>query len=241
MKKRIGLLGAAMALTLTAAPMLPVMAAEQPENTVEVSGTSTTTVTADEAQFQFAFTDTAATQEEAQTQNTAAVNQALAYLAAEGVDSVDITTVSYYVWPDYSWDGSNYVINGYIAESVYEVTGQPIAMAGHLLTGLGQLGADSIDSLTYSASGYEAAYDQALTEAVTRAAEKAAVLAKAAGKELGDVVTITENSSDASYQNASQKTVTLEADTTGTTAPDVPLEPEEIEIDANVTVTFSLK
>lgn len=240
MKNMKAIAGLVLAVSLAAAPMMPVAAAEQLKDTVQVNGSSTSTVTADEAQFQFTLTDSAQTQEDAQASNTARVNQALAYLASVGVSSEDVTTVSYYVWPDYNWDGSDYVVTGYEATSVIEVSRQPIALAGHLLTGLGQLGVDQISSLSYTASGYDAAYEEALKEAVGRARKKAETLAVASGRKLGSVVVLTENSTDATAQNTSARLMTAEA-ASDTTAPDVPLEPEEIPVDAEVTVTFSLK
>ena len=96
-----------------------------------------------------------------------------------------------------------------------------------------------MDNVSFLCSGYDEAYGQALTQAVEASRAKAETLAAAAGKKLGEAVTITEGWQDSSARYGKvMNSLTMEAAAMDTAGP--AFQPRETEISANVTVTYSM-
>ena len=222
--------------------------AAETARTVTVVGNGSVFDTPDRADITFSIRTEDTTAKAAQEKNTETVDAVYEKLEELGVEEKNIKTRGYDLYPVYDYSSNVEKITGYMVTTRIAVTDRTIEETGALLSEIVAAGANGIDSVSYSCSKYEEDYGEALAKAVAGARVKAAALAAAAGKELGDVVTIAEGYQDmtyrsaastASYNKAMFDSVTEEAADAGYGM--VPVMPGEAEITAQVTITYELK
>ena len=116
-------------------------------------------------------------------------------LRAAGIADRDIQTSSINLYPDYRHDerGSNPQIIGYRASNELMVTFRDIANAGKILDALVAQGANQINGPMLGIDKPEAALDEARTKAVANARARAELYAKAIGKRVGRILSISES------------------------------------------------
>ena len=119
------------------------------------------------------------------------------------------------------------------------VSDRKIADTGKLITEAVAAGANNVNSVTYTCSSYDEKYQEALQAAVSAAQAKAQVLAEAAGKTLGEPSVLVEGYQDTSAQyDPTVKTMAMES---MNSADSMQMEPGQMSIDADVTVTYSMQ
>jgi len=213
--------------------------ADKPEE-ITVSASSTVRLAPDKATVTFGVTTQESTAEKAQTKNSEAVQKVIVTLTESGVEEKSIRTVNYSRYPqyDYSVRGDARMI-GYTVYTMMSVQDQDIDGLGKLLAACVNAGINQVDSVQFFCSGYDEAYADALAQAVAVAREKAEALAQAAGKTLGEAVTMTEGWQN-TYARYGVPTngAYFEAEMADSAMP--AFQPGETEIEANVTVTFSM-
>ena len=233
----LALAGCGASVVTTAAPA----AEKTPEITVAAS--ATVRLVPDKATVSFGVQSQEKTAEKAQKDNSEAVDRVMEVLTERGIEEKSIRTQGYDMYPLYDWseDGDQRII-GYDVTTTMTVQDQNIEDLGSLLSACVEAGINDIDYVKFLCSGYDEAYSQALTQAVEASRAKAETLAAAAGKKLGEAVTITEGWQDTSarYGKGSNMSFTMEA-AMDTGAAGAALQPGESEIVANVTVTYSMK
>ena len=237
------LLSCAMILGLAACGSAPAGAASDsaPVKEVTVSASGTVKLVPDKATIYFGVTTQETTAELAQSKNSEAVKKVIAVLTERGVDEKSIRTTNYSMSPqyDYSEMGEQRII-GYVVYTNMSIQDQNVEDLGKLISACVEAGINNVDNVNFLCSGYDQAYQEALTQAVEASRDKAAVLAAAAGKTLGEAVTITEGWQDTSARygkavNASAVYTEASMDAGGPA-----LQPGESEITANVTVTYTM-
>ena len=209
--------------------------------TVTVSASGTIKLVPDKATVYFGVTSQEATAELAQSKNSEAVQKVMDVLTERGIEDKSIRTTNYSMYPqyDYSEMGEQKII-GYVVYTNMSVQDQNIEDLGKLLSACVAAGINNVDNVSFLCSGYDEAYSQALTQAVEASRAKAETLAAAAGKKLGEAVTITEGWQDSSARyEKGMNSFTMEAAAMDTAGP--AFQPGETEITANVTVTYSMK
>ncbi len=229
-----------LALSLVLLPMAAL--ADDDDITVTVTGTATFTVEADTAVLSIGVESQAADASEASRQNANAVAAVRKALTEAGIPEDDIRTNYFYVNTLYRYDEATgtSVVSGYAVSNSLSVTVRDITRVGEIIDIALKSGANSCDGISYSSSS-EDLNDEALMAAVREARRKAALVAEAAGLQLGDVISITENTSTyvgvnyARAKGAAMDTEEAEADY-GTS-----ITPGRLTFSATVTVTFSLK
>lgn len=212
-----------------------------PQITVSASGT--VRLVPDKATVYFGVTTQEATAEAAQAGNSEAVNNVIAVLTARGVEEKSIRTTNYSLYPQYDWaeKGEQRII-GYVVTTNMSVQDQEIDDLGSLLAACTAAGINNVDNVTFLCSGYDEAYKQALAQAVEASRAKAEALAAAAGKKLGEPVSVTEGWQDTSARYARSVNSTsmfVEEAAYDTGGPSI--QPGETEIVANVTVSYIMK
>ncbi len=232
-----------MVMGLAGCGAAPAAAAAVEASTVTVSASGTVKLVPDKATVYFGVTTREATAELAQSRNSEAVEKVMAVLTERGIDEKSIRTTNYSMYPqyDYSENGDQRII-GYTVYTNMSVQDQDIADLGKLLSACVAAGINNVDNVSFLCSGYDEAYSQALTQAVEASKAKAETLAAAAGKKLGEAVTVTEGWQDTSarYGKGTNMSFTMEeAAVMDTGGPS--LQPGESEITANVTVTYAMK
>jgi uncharacterized protein len=197
-------------------------------DTVTVTGTGTVTAVPDQASFSFTVQTKAATAAAALSRNGTDTRAVIAAVEAAGVAESDIQTAEVFLDPVQSNDGTSIV--GYTASDTIDVTKLSIAKAGAVVDAAVGAGATDVSGPSLTLSSQDALYNQALKDAVAQAKTKAQALADAAGRSLGGVVTIVEGGGSAPIPFA------VGAASTGNT----PIQPGTQDVQATVTVTYSL-
>ena len=212
-----------------------------PVEEVTVSASGTVRLTPDKASVSFGVTTQEESADLAQSKNSEAVRNVMDVLTARGIEEKSIRTVNYSMYPqyDYSMDGDQRII-GYVVTTSMSVQDQDLKDVGKLLSACVDAGINSIDSVSFLCSGYDDAYLEALTKAVEASRVKAEALAAAAGKKLGDPVSILEGWQDTSARYGRNYTSMAVTKESAMDAAAPAFQPGETEITANVTVTFPM-
>lgn len=176
-----------------------------------------------------------------QTENAQDVDAVLSLLKEKGIDEKDIRTNNVGLNLIYDWnDGRK--ITGYEMTTEIVVSSVPIDEAGTIISDSVNAGINSIDSVQYQCSNFDELYAEALKNAITSARKKADLMAEAGGKKVVAMTQVQELSSGdqaVAYSSDNMKQMAvMEADSadTGTS-----LMPGQVEVDAEVSVTFSIE
>jgi hypothetical protein len=140
---------------------------------------------------------TAPTASAAVEQNARQMAAVRAALKRAGIADRDIQTSSLSLYPEYRQETPNAAqqIAGYRATNEVSVTFRDIAASGRILDALVGQGANQINGPSLSVDHPEAALDEARVKALTAARARAELYARAAGKHVVRIVTISEGAS----------------------------------------------
>lgn len=166
-----------------------------------VSGEGKVVAIPDVAQFSFSvITEGGKDMAVLQKDNTAKINQAIAFIKQEGVKDADIKTEQYSVQPRYKYyscprDGGACPpaeIVGYTIQQSVSVKARDFSKVGDMLGGVVTRGANSVSSLQFTVDDPSEIQNQARAEAITKAKHKAELLAEAGGFSIGRLLSIDE-------------------------------------------------
>lgn len=229
------------ALILTLALMLPLLAHAEASPlaaegaTITVSGSAFVTLKADYAQVSVGVSTSAATVDEASTKNTAAIHAVIAALKEAGVKEEDIATSNYSVHAEYDYSSfGGEKLTGYNVSNQLNVIIRDMEHIGATLDKATAAGANTIHSIQFLSTQADAAQDEAIAYAVQDAMNRAGLLAKAAGLQLGNIVSISDSTSGFYGQARTYKS-TLDAAAGNSILPD------DASVSASVTIVFELK
>jgi uncharacterized protein YggE len=194
-------------------------------DTVTVSGTGSVSAVPDVAEVSAGVETRGSTAQEALNANAAAMRKVIDAVRAAG--GKDVTTQVVSLAPASDPEGR---ANGFVATNVVSAK-VDLDGAGKLIDAAVAAGANTVYGPTLSSSDAAKLYRQALTKAVADARDRAGVLATAAGRQLGDITTITEGGSFA--MPLAEKSA---ADAAGT-----PVVSGPQQTTATVTVSFELR
>ena len=204
-------------------------------NTVTASGMGTTQAAPDTAEMSFGVTTMSANAKSALDDASKVAEQITTAVKKQGIPSEDIQTRDVSVYPQTTDQDGKQVITGYQASLSVQVKVRDIAKLGEVISAANDAGANSISGPTFSIGDPGPARATAIEKAVADARKSAEAMAAAAGKSVGDVLSM--SSSDVgSYPMA----VYGASDMAGGAAK-VPIEPGQLDITANVIVVFELK
>jgi uncharacterized protein YggE len=160
-----------------------------------------------------------------------------AALRRAGIADRDIQTSSINLYPDYRQDaqGNNPQIVGYRASNEVSVRFRDIANSGKILDALVAQGANQINGPMLSIDKPEAALDEARTQALANARARAELYAKALGKRVGRILSISE--SGANYQPP----VIMMRQASMASAPSTSIDPGEQSVAVSLSVSFELE
>ena len=222
----ISLLALAIAVTVAASPATAAQA-----RTITVNGTGIVTTVPDEAQFTFGVSTTAPTAKGALSGNAARMNRLIAALKSAGIAPADIQTAEISLSPNTNENGSK-VLSFTASNSVTDKTKQ-IAKAGSIVDAAVGAGANLVSGPSLGPSDQAALQRRALQKAVADARGRALAIAQAAHVRLGRVMTVSETSSSPVQFSATAKAAAG--------APSTPVEPGSVQVEEDVTVTFSIR
>ena len=235
------ILGAALVMSFGATSFAQEGAPADAAGEITVSASGAVLLTPDKATVSFGVTTQEETAELAQSKNSEAVQKVIDILTERGVEEKSIRTTYYSMYPQYDWSDGDQRITGYNVTTTMTVQDQNIEDLGALLSACVAAGINNVDSVSFLCSGYDEAYRQALAQAVADSRLKAEALAQAAGKTLGEPITITEGWQDTSARYGRNAEVPFAMqDSAAEKAAGPTLQPGETEITANVTVTYRM-
>lgn len=174
-------------------------------DTITVSGDGQATLPPDVAKVTFTVQNTEATVVEAQAATTKQANAALAFVKEQGIADKDVRTLSYNIYPQYSYPNpcrsgvcpaynDAPKIIGYQVSETVQVTIHDLASVGAFLGGLGKLSVQNVSGPEFSLDDTTAGYDAARADAIAKAKNQATELARQLGVRLGKIVNFSESS-----------------------------------------------
>jgi hypothetical protein len=219
-------------VALAGAVGLPDLAGAQdaPEATdsITVSGIGTVKSVPDEAQMSFGVETRGPTAKAAVAANADAMRRVVNALRQAGGREIATEWVSVYAISRSDTGG----VTEYSASNSVSVTSDTGDAAGLIDAATGA-GANQVSGPGLTSSNSEELYRQALGKAVDEARLRAQVLAKAAGRQLGEITSIVEGGADAPEPYYADR---AEMDATST-----PIVPGTQETSATISVTFTLR
>jgi len=204
-------------------------------NTVTASGAGTTQAVPDTAEMSFGVTTLSANAKLALDEAAKSAAQIASALKKQGIADEDIQTQDVSVYPQTVDQDGKQVITGYQASLSVQVKVRDISKLGEVISAANAAGANDISGPTFTIDDPAPARAKAIDEAVADARKSAEAMAKAAGKSVGEVLSM--SSSDVGVVPGPMYST---SDMAGA-AKDVPIEPGQLDITANVVVVFELK
>jgi uncharacterized protein len=226
--------GAVSALAQT--PSIPI---PPPWETVSVSGTGRSSVTPDRFSFNVGVQTVAPTVDDAVQQNNKRVAAVLAALKAAGAQDKDIQTSNFSIWPQQDYQEGRQLprILGYQVTNTVTVRSMKIGDAGKLLGVAIGAGVNTASGINFEVSDPSRGRDEGLRAAFDDAKAKASLLARAAGRALGRVLTVSEGGATPPPQPYPMQRAAMAMEARA----DVPIESGTQEQTYTVSVTFELR
>ncbi|MDD2657121.1 MAG: SIMPL domain-containing protein [Candidatus Pacebacteria bacterium] len=180
-------------------------------DTITVQGQGQASMPPDVARVSFTVENTKATVALAQAATTKQANAALDFVKEQGVAEKDVKTLSYNIYPQYSYPnpcssgslcptyGGAPKIIGYQVSETVQVTLRDLTKVGDLLSGLGTLEVQNVSGPAFALDDATAGNDAARADAITKAKAQADLLAKQLGVKLGKIVNFSESSGGYPY------------------------------------------
>lgn len=159
---------------------------------VQVSGAAVINVVPDRVLLQLGVQTNGTNPESVQDANEQEIQRVIRAVLALGVESKDIATDYYLVYPIYDNYNSLY-IKGYRIDNTISITLRDVHLVEDVLVAALRSGANEVQDIQFYTSELRAYRDQARQLAMKAAHEKAQLLAGAAGAQTGCVLTISEN------------------------------------------------
>jgi uncharacterized protein YggE len=234
----------AAALAASALPPAPAAAQTQPATIVldgtrlDVVATGEVSRVPDVARITAGVATVAPTATAALAQNATQMASVRAALRRAGIADRDIQTSSINLYPDYRQDpqGNNPQITGYRASNEVSVKFRDIAATGKILDALVAQGANQINGPMLAIDKPEAALDEARTLALANARARAELYARALGKRVGRILSISE----AGVVNALPM-IMMRQSARGNVADSTSVDPGEQSVAISLSVSFELE
>ncbi len=204
-------------------------------NTVTASGTGTAQAVPDTAEMSFGVTANSANAKSALDSASKTAEQITDAVKKQGVAEEDIQTRDVSVYPQSSEQNGKQVITGYQANLSVRVKVRDLDKLGDVISAANAAGANNISGPSFTVADPTPARAEAIDEAVADARKSAEAMAKAAGKSVGTVLSIS------STDVGSIPTPMFAANAEALATKSVPIEPGQLDITANVQVIFELK
>lgn len=223
----------------TGAPSVPnvIQMQNAGDNQITVTGGEKVKAVPDIADIEFGITTQSENALTCQEDNTKEVNRVLDLLKNFGIAENTIQTNGYSLTPRYDWSSNTQTIIGYEMTTNITVSALPIDQVGKLMGDSVNAGINYISSVSYRCGTYDASYQEALKLAIQAATTKAQAMAEASGKTLGTVIGMEEQRPNQSVRYASYAAGAAKEQGTA----DMAVMPGEIDVEAEVIVTFELK
>ncbi|MBQ4347200.1 MAG: SIMPL domain-containing protein [Firmicutes bacterium] len=218
-----------------------VSADTESEKTIVVNGKGAVEVTPDIAYVELGVRTERKTALEAQDANAIVMEQITAALNELGIGEEDIKTSNFSLSAryEYNYSTNEDYLSGYMVSNILEVTTRDVDNVSTIIDAAIAAGANVAHSVRFGVEDEDAYYSQALSVAMEQATDKASVIAQDLGTTLGSVINVTEGYHNvARYSYANYDMVAEESAAEGAAMRSTPIYYDDINIDAEVTMTF---
>ncbi len=160
---------------------------------ISVTGQGEASGPPDRAQISAGVQTVATTVAQSSRENQAIVEAIMRALGQQGIDEKNIQTSNYSIWPEQQHDPqqTNQIrITGYHVSNVVTIIVEDIDKVGEVLAAVTNAGANSLHGVNFMVEDSAALEQRARAAAMADARARADELAKLAGVELGEVLTI---------------------------------------------------
>jgi uncharacterized protein YggE len=226
------------ALILSACGPTTINQAAQPViRTLNVNGVGSIDLTPDIAYIYIGVHDESATASDAVNANKAHTTSVINAIKKAGVDAKDIRTTNFSIYPSQQY-GPDGTVTGtiYMVDNSVYVTVRNLDSLGSLLDGAISAGANNVNSIQFDVADKTAAVKEARAKAVADAKSQAQEMADAAGITLGDIQNLSF------YENSPVPMLSGKGGGGAMTADaSVPIQPGQLTISVNVSITYSIK
>lgn len=166
--------------------------------TISVTGKGEVVIKPDIATFNFTVSEEAPVVSTAQDKANKKAASILEYLEKSGVESKDVKTVAYDIYPRYDYQTTSMyrgkqVLAAYVVSQTVEVKVRKLEDAGKVLTDIGEFGPSNVSGLSFSVDEQDKVAREARDKAIADAREQAEKLAKALGVRLGKISSFYES------------------------------------------------
>jgi len=199
------------------------------QHSIVVSGNGAVSAAPDRAQTSFGVSTTARTASAALRGDAAEMTKVIAALKGQGIAAADIRTEVVSLSPRYSSNGD--AIIGYEATNSVSATIRKLDKVGPVIDAAVDAGANQVSGPNLVRADAAGLYRSALRVAIANAKAKARTIAAASGLHLRRITDVTEAS-------AAPTPTPLTAKSSGDAS--TPIEPGTTQVEATVTVTFSV-
>lgn len=202
---------------------------------IAVSGVGEVSGTPDVLRLDMSTEVRAASVDGALQKASAAMRDVIRALRDGGVAAKDVRTSGLSVNPDYSYDGSQQRITGYIATENLSVTLRDLGKAGRIVSRAVSAGgaAARVNGLQLDLEGDSGLLVQARKQAFNEAKKKAETYAEAAGRHLGAVSSVSEQVDSSGPEPMDYSRMDMAA------GPSVPIKPGSQTVSVSVKVVWS--
>lgn len=208
-----------------------------PKRFISLTVTGQVATKPDQVDISTGVTSQAETAKQALANNSEAMAEVVAALKAEGIDAKDIQTSEFSVQPLYEERKEGVTrspnIVGYQVTNSVHLTLHDPAKLGTILDKVVSLGANEINAIEFGVSEPAPLKDEARKRAMKEAFATAKLYAEAAGANLGNVLTITEEAGIV-VPRASGRVMEMKA-------PAPPIEAGTAMVEVRINVTFALE
>ena len=212
--------------------------ADEPE--LKVSGSGTVYMQADRASASMGVNLSGTDLAELQQQVNNTVAAVVAALEAAGLDEKNISTNYIYISPRYDYSSNSEKLIGYTVNNSLTINTDEIDNIGVYIDAAFAAGANTFDSISFSASDDSEARKKALELAVKDAKQKAETIAAAAGMQLLKIDEIVEGSVQSSYYNTEAGVARYAVAETADAAAGTTVRAAQVNVTASVQVTYEM-
>ena len=203
--------------------------------TFDVTGEGKISVKPDIASVSVGIRTQVQTVKGVQDQINSTINKVSAAIKELGVDTGDIQTTNYSIYPDYDYSGSSQRIKGYSASTNLSIKVRDTDKVNSVIDAATSNGANEVSGISFEVDDETKAENEAREKAVADAKRKAQDAAKIAGFRLGRIINYSENFGDVPRPIPLSMGVQLKAQGTPTQ-----VEPGSSEITVTVTLSYEI-
>lgn len=220
-----------------------VFAGDVTQKSITVNGTGIVKVKPDICDISFTVQTNNKASDVSQQENIKITENVMTALKNMGIDSENIITSGYTVYPEYYYNEETHTstITGYNTTNRFTVTTKQIDKAGEIVQTAINAGATRSSGVSFYVEDTNKYYGEALKSAILNASNSGKYIAEALGVNITSVLSVEEMQSSNSYENYKENSIASDmamSENAGGGAASPNITYDDIEISANVIVVY---